>query len=219
MGEFTLEQSLHSRRWFLAVCTGAAAAALASCKIIAIGTTGQPAGFDPTGYAQGIWASKAIPHFTDSAKPMAEVVAAVHKDLATAGSTYGYRPASEGSPWTFIVGGSVTVVSKNTQSRVGTLTVVLEGAHPPLEFHIQIGPVVRGNAIRDSLPFVSFKDFTNQLEFAEVGKALTALGMEAVAREAARIEPGQRVEFVGSLSLSSKADKLVVTPVSLKPVP
>lgn len=197
-----------------------AAASLAGCKIVAIGSDiGATAIFDPVGYAQGLWHSQALPHFTAVAKPMSEVLAAVSRDLASAGATYGYRPATEGSPWTFVVEGNVSVISKNTQSRAGTLTVALEGADPPLDFDVQIGPVVRGNAVRDSLPFVSFKDFTNQLEFADVGKALTALAMEEVADQIAVTEPGTRLALIGVVSLNSKADKLVVTPVSLEPAP
>ena len=36
---------------------------------------------------------------------------------------------------------------------------------------MQIGPVIRGTAIRDSLDFVNFNEFTNQIDFAQFGKA------------------------------------------------
>ena len=36
---------------------------------------------------------------------------------------------------------------------------------------MQIGPAMRGTAIRDALDFVSFGDFTNQIDFARFGKA------------------------------------------------
>ena len=35
---------------------------------------------------------------------------------------------------------------------------------------LQIGPVIKGTSIRDSLDFLKFDDFTNQLEFARVCK-------------------------------------------------
>src|SRR5690606_15802269 len=107
------------------------------------------------------------------------------------------------SAWTFVVTGTGTVTAKNTKSRAGTLDVTLDGAAPPTQVEVQIGPIIRGNAIRDSLPFVSFNDFTNQLEFADAGKALTALALKAIEAEAASITEGQKVTFVGAMSLNT----------------
>jgi predicted lipoprotein len=209
----------HSRRFVLATMAVGTALLLTGCKIVAIGGDADAKGFSAEEYAADIWQSQALPHFAAAAKPLGQVLSAVRADLANAGATLGYRPATEGSPWTFIVTGTGVVSAKNTQSRAATLTVALDGAVPPAEFSIQIGPVIRGNAIRDALPFVSFKDFTNQLEFADVGKALTALALEAISDDASAIEPGGRITFTGAMSLNGTGDRVVVTPVSLKPAP
>ena len=149
---------------------------LAGCKIVPIAQeqTAEAAGFNATTYAQDLWSTKALPHFSANAKPGAEVIAAILADFAGAGDKFGYRPG-EGSPWSFIVSGTGTVTAKNTESRAGTLVLALDGAATPLEVTLQIGPVIRGNAVRDALPFVSFKDFTNQLEYADAGKALSCI--------------------------------------------
>src|SRR5688500_15167622 len=173
-----------SRRLVLAMVAVGGASFLAGCKIIAMGGDTNARAFDPEEYAADIWESQALPHFAAAAKPLGEVLSAVRADLSDAGSKFGYRPATEGSPWTFVVTGTGVVGAKNTKSRAGTLTVTLDGAEPPVELSIQIGPVVRGNAVRDALPFVSFKDFTNQLEFADIGKALTALAVKAISGDA-----------------------------------
>jgi predicted lipoprotein len=94
------------------------------------------------------------------------------------------------------------------------MTVSVDGMSS--EATIQIGPVVKGNAIRDSLPFVSFKDFTNQLQFADVGKALTALALAAIGADAATLVEGQKVSFTGAMSLNRGSDKILITPISLK---
>lgn len=205
-----------SRRVALQLLAAASLMSVASCKIVAISDQlkidGQ--GFDATRYADQIWASKVLPHFAASAEPMGEVLAAIAADLGSAGEKYGYRAATEGSPWTFIVAGSGTITKKNTQSRAGTMTVSVDGMGSGAT--IQIGPVVKGNAIRDSLPFVSFKDFTNQLQFADVGKALTALALAAIGADAAALTEGQKVSFTGAMSLNRGSDKILITPVSLK---
>jgi predicted lipoprotein len=207
----------HSRRFVLGTIAVGAASLLAGCKIVAIGGDADSAGFSAERYAADIWESQALPHFTAAARPLDEVLSAVRADLAKAGANLGYRPATEGSPWTFVVTGTGAVSAKNTKSRAGTLTVTLDRTDPPAEFDIQIGPVIRGSAIRDALPFVSFKDFTNQLEFADVGKALTSLALKAISDDTAAIEPGDRISFTGAMSLNSAGDRVVVTPVSLKP--
>lgn len=209
---------LDRRRVLRGLGSGAVLAALAGCKVVAVGGDQQQGsgGFDSTRYAAGIWDSRALPYFTSTAKPIAEVLAAIKADLADAGARFGYRPANEGSPWVFVVSGTGTVMAKNTKSRTGTLTVALDGS-PDTVVEVQIGPIIRGSSVRDSLPFVSFKDFTNQLEFADVGKALTALALKAVEPGAAAIAEGQKVSFTGAISLNTASDKIVVTPVALQP--
>ncbi len=188
---------------------------LAACKVLPIAGEGAVPSdaFDARAYAAGLWSSRALPHFQSGAHPIGEVLSAIATGFDAAGASLGYRPATEGSPWTFVVSGTGVVSKKNTKSRAGTLEIAVDGTGPTVS--IQIGPVVRGNAIRDALPFVSFKDFTNQLEFAEVGKALTALAMEQVAASAASLAEGNRVQFLGALSLNKATDPIVVTPVSL----
>lgn len=204
------------RRAVLVGLAGIGAAALSGCVIVPIAKEQKIEGdqFDPEKYAEGIWASKAVPYFTGNAKPLPDVLAAIQSDFAAAGQKYGYRPATEGSPWTFVVAGTGTVGAKNTTSRAGTMTVAIEGTDAPVT--LQIGPVVKGNAVRDALPFVAFQDFTNQIQFADVGKALTTLALGDISAAAAAAQPGQKLSFVGAMSLNSKSDKVLITPVSLK---
>ncbi len=188
---------------------------LAGCKIVSIAEqeAAAPAGFDAAGYAEALWADRALPHFSESARPIVEVWPAIKADLATAGATFGYN-AGEGSPWSFIVSGEGVVAAKNTESRAGTLDVTVEGLAEPVV--VQIGPVIRGNAVRDALPFVSFQDFTNQLEYADAGKALTALAAAGVAPKVEAIAVGDSVVFTGAVSLAGASDRLQVTPVILE---
>jgi predicted lipoprotein len=46
------------------------------------------------------------------------------------------------------------------------------GTGVPALVGVQIGPVLRGTAVRDALSFVRFTDFANQTEFAAVSNAL-----------------------------------------------
>ena len=53
-----------------------------------------------------------------------------------------------------------------TNQRERSVTVTLN--NKPLE--VQIGPLIRGNAVRDAAGF-KFEDFTNQVQFAQLSKA------------------------------------------------
>ena len=190
---------------------------LAGCKIVPISEVGAGAAtaFDAEAYTAGLWTEQALPHFSSAARPAADVMPRIVADLAGAGTEFGHR-AGEGSPWSFVVSGTGVVTAKNTESRAGTLAVTLEGAAGPIEAVLQIGPVIRGNAIRDALPFVSFQDFTNQLEYADVGKALTARAVAGFSGNVDAIAVGDSVNFTGAISMAGAADKLLVTPVILE---
>ena len=81
---------------------------------------------------------------------------------------------------------------------------------------IQIGPVIRGTAIRDSLDFVNFNEFKNQIQWAEFGKAfnnhLNAVTLDKLPREALE---GQKVEAVGAYPLPSKGQLPLLTPATI----
>lgn len=208
------------RRILLAALCLVAVTPLSGCKIVPIAPEGEaaaPAGFNADSYAEGLWEGQALPYFAENARPATEVIPAIMEDLSAAGTSFGYRPG-EGSPWSFIVMGSGTVTAKNTESRAGTLVVALEGGAAPVEAVLQIGPVIRGNAVRDALPFVSFKDFVNQLEYANAGKALTARALEGFAPNVEAIAVGDQVQFTGAISISKAGDDVLVTPISLEKV-
>ncbi len=207
----------------------AAALPLAGCKVVSIAgvLAAEAPRFDGAAYAAELWESRALPHFSDSAHPAAEVLSAIIADLPAAGTKYGYR-AGEGSPWSFIVSGTGAVTAKNTESRAGTLELSVAGVAAPVT--LQIGPVIRGTAIRDALPFVSFKDFTNQIEYADAGKALTALALAGFTGNVESIAVGDSVDFLGAISMAGStrfrpaclafsmagaSDKILVTPVSI----
>jgi predicted lipoprotein len=174
------------------------------------------AGFDPAAYAASVWGDKVLPYYEKEAVAVRPVLEALAAGLDQAGARFGRRADAEGSPWTFTVRGAGRVVSLDTASRAGTLVVTVETGAGPRELTLQVGPVVRGTAIRDSLPFFSFGAVTNQIEFAQVARALNDRAMTAVKPSLAAAAPGAQVEFLGAMNLSAPSDPLLVTPVALQ---
>ena len=61
---------------------------------------------------------------------------------------------------------------------------------------IPAGPVIRGTALRDALPFIEFSQFVNQLEYARVGNELNARAV----REMPPLAVGEVVHFAGVMT-------------------
>ena len=104
----------------------------------------------------------------------------------------------------------------NTESRAGTAVVSVNTASGPQEVTLQLGPVVKGTAVRDSLSFFSFGDVTNQIEFAQAARALNDRAVNGVREAVPRLQPGARVEFLGAMNVRPAEEGWMVTPVSLK---
>src|SRR5688572_29782809 len=168
----------------------AAAALLPACKIVKDKDKKRQAagGFDADAYVEGIWDSKVMPLVRDKATEVAAVLDALAKDPDAAGTQFGNRAEAEGAQWNFIVKGKGKVTKADVVSRRGTLVVALEGDPAGRSVTLQVGPVIFGSAFRDSLPFVSFNDFVNQIDFAQVSRKLND---RAVAVARAGVDPAQ----------------------------
>jgi predicted lipoprotein len=169
--------------------------------------------FEAKSYVESLWASKVLPLVRDKAADAATVLAAVDKDADAAGAQYGHRPKSGDGPWNFVVHGEGTIKTADTQLRHATLTVDVAG-HDVL---LQIGPVIFGTALRDALPFVSFDQVVNQIQFAQVSRELNdrAAAAARTGLDVAKLVPGGRVSFAGAMSAGSPPQ---VTVLQLHPL-
>ncbi len=189
---------------------------LGACKIVPIAPASEaPKGFDAAAYVEGLWQDQVLPLVDARAVPLDVLMAAVAQDLDRAGQAYGHRANAEGAAWSFLVSMTGVVAEKNTQSRVGTLIVTAPGKDGPLTVTVQIGPVLRGTAVRDVLPFVSFQNFINQLDFAQVGRAMNDRALAPLAGAIATLEPGQTVRVVGAMTLAKATDQPNLTPIRI----
>ena len=181
------------------------------------GPAASSSAFDAAAYVESVWAKELVPHFDSKANDLGKVVDAIKKDPDEAGKQFGNRADSEGSPWSFAVKGQATLVSTNTESRAGTLVVSIATSEGPLEVSLQVGPVVKGTSIRDSLPFFSFDKVTNQIEFAQVGRSFNDRAMAQIKDDVPKFkQAGDSLEFVGAMSFNGSTESFVITPISIK---
>lgn len=194
----------------------AAGLGLGACKILptpsAQDGAGNSSGFNPDKMVEDIWASKIIPYLQQKAGPFAEVHAWAKTDQVAAGAKYGNPKKQANSPWTFAVRVEGRIVAANTQSRAGTIDIDVDG-DGKADARAQIGPAVRGTALRDSLDFVQFNYFTNQIDFAQFGKAFNAYAdktaLSKLPREALE---GRTAKVLGAYTIEAGQDLPLVTP-------
>lgn len=195
---------------------------LSSCKLATIrpldpvtgkaiiGTEDQA--FSAERYVGERWQDPIISSFTNDAVDLNELLTALQQDPEGAGESYGRREGN--SVYNFMVKGEAKVLTLDTSSRAGLLTLDLAPYEATSNLSLAVGPVIRGTALRGVLPFINFNDFTNQLEFADVSKALHLRVMSDV------IEPfdleasvGKTIHFAGAFT---QGDSIIITPVLLE---
>lgn len=155
-----------------------------------IGSTAPAGPFDARQYVDGIWTSRVVPAIeADVVAPAAFVESA----RAAAPASRAGAVAAEG-----------VVLSVDTSSRVGLALIDIDPADGRADVAVQIGPVIRGTAVRDVLEFVRFTDFANQIEFAAVASALNERVLSSVL-DGLAIEdlPGQRIRVAGAASIDA----------------
>jgi len=126
--------------------------------------------FDPDKLVAGIWDDKVIPYLNQRAGSIKEVMSLASSDLKAAAAKYGHKEKQGNAPWTFAAKIEGTIVAEETKSRAAYVEVDVDG-DAKADVRVAIGPAIRGTALRDSLDFVNFNEFKNQIEWAQYGKS------------------------------------------------
>lgn len=173
--------------------------------------------FDPVAFVDSIWDDRVLPAYGEQANDLQTVLDAIRTNTDTAIERYG-RPMTSGATiGAFKTIGTGVVVEYDDSSRNGKLIVDLVPDGDRIE--VQIGPVIRKTAIRDTLEFVSFTEIGNQLQFASLSDELN----RRMIREA--VDPldldsltGTTITFYGAFTIEDgeTAEDVVITPVTIQ---
>jgi predicted lipoprotein len=210
------------RRFIGVLAVFAAGLPLGACKIVATpkkqaggAENGDAGGFDPNAMVSAIWDAKVIPYLTAKAGALPEVMALARSNPDEAGRKYGYRAKEGSEPWTFAVKVEGRIVSAETASRAATISVDTKGDGKVAAI-VQIGPAMRGTALRDSLDFVSFNDFKNQIDYAQFGKAFNQRVVQTILSHLPRDSlVGRNVSILGAFTLEAGDQPPLVAPAQL----
>jgi predicted lipoprotein len=165
-------------------------------------------------FVDGFWA-KLVPLFEDKAQDIAKVLPEIRANPDAAGEKYGRREAT--NPYNYMVKGTGKVTEINTTSVAGTAIVEMPGLDEKVA--LQIGPVVRGTALRDATGLVSFNQFSNQLDYADVSKEMNTRALKTVfSSVSAASLAGKSVTFFGAFTFDAHSKSAVlITPVKISP--
>ena len=181
------------------VVVAAALAILRPWTVVSI-RTATARTFEPASYVASIWDSRVIPTAERSAIDL---------------EAFRRGQASLGTARAVFVKGTARVTRIDRSSRVGLARLKLPWEEDGQRTAIQIGPVIRGTAVRDALDFIRFTDFLNQLEFAGVAGALNDRVLSGVLANTPGVVAGADITFVGAAPVSASAETLEIVPVTL----
>jgi predicted lipoprotein len=177
------------------------------------GSASQPVENAASKFVDPLWTSKLLPVFDEKAQDIAKVLPEIRADPNAAGEKYGRREAT--NPYNYMVKGTGKVTEINTASQAGTATIEIPGLTEKVA--LQIGPVVRGTALRDSTGLVSFNQFSNQLDYADVSKEMNSRALKtAFAGAPAASLAGKTVTFYGAFTFDPHSKSpILITPVKI----
>jgi len=198
-----------------------AAAVLPGCKIVKTPTAEERAAaaaktaFNPGDKVEAIWQSQAVPSIEKRAGEFKDVLAAASANPDDAGARFGHKDPQGNAPWTYAVKFEGKIIAADTQSRAGTVDVDVDG-DGKADAKIQIGPALRGSALRDVLDFVNFNEFKNQIEWAQFGKAFNEKVNGSVLQSLPRDGlAGKTVKVTGAFTMPASGQLPLVTPATL----
>lgn len=175
--------------------------------------TGEVA-FNPTEEATKFWNEKAHDYFEKGAVDLKTLISEANGDFASVASKYGHYSMGDKGELSFIVRGEGKINLVKNKLRAGYLGLEMADVDP-YKVRLQIGPVFKGSAVRDSISLISFKDYQNQIEWAQVSVAFHELIVRDVLSKI-DIEGSldKQVEFIGCFTVGAQ-NTLQVTPVEL----
>jgi predicted lipoprotein len=178
-----------------------------------VGTGAQNAQGAAAKFVDPIWTDKVLPTIQEKAQDITKILPEIRADPESAGQKYGRREAT--NPYNYMVKGTGKVTEVHNQSQAGTATVEIPELNEKVS--LQIGPVVRGTALRDATGVVSFNQFSNQLDYADVSKEMNLRALKAAF---ANLDPaslaGKTVTFFGAFTFDPHSKSLIlITPVKI----
>ncbi|HUI72984.1 MAG TPA: DUF2291 domain-containing protein [Spirochaetia bacterium] len=168
--------------------------------------------FDKVKFVDEIWDSKIIPTVDQKSVSIDTLFAAIQRSPDDAVKEYGNNV---GGAFNFLVQFSGPVAAVDTKSLTGSVTVNADSAAGKMPVKIQIGPIILGTALRDAVKFISFEQFTNQMQYGGVSDELNdRVAKNVVSKLDLTTLRGKTISVKGAFTYDNANPKdILVTPV------
>lgn len=192
-------------------------------KVVSLDNKGNTSGssavasgdFDADAYVKKVWDSQAVPELKGKAVELKDLLTEANGDISKLGDKYGKRAQQEGSSWNFVVKGTATVKSVNTESRAGFVEITLDGYTGAEVLKLQVGPVFKGTSTRDSLDMIKFDDYKNQVAYAALSNSIHKyLTDNMISKIDLKSLQGKSIDFSATFTYQTK-DELLLTPYEI----
>lgn len=187
-------------------------------KVVKIGEEDKLTGettFSADDDVEKIWDSKAVPELTEEAVDLDVLLKDSKGDLSSVTEKYGKISSGTSGSTNFVVKGTGKVTLVDQKKKAGYIQIAPDGYSGEAKIELQVGTVYRGTSVRDSLSFIKYEDYKNQVQWAEISQSINKVIQKKV------IDPmdvssltDKTVTFIGCLP-SDDNDELLITPVKI----
>lgn len=203
----------------LAMTVVLAITAMTGCmKIVKIGEEGKLTGevkFNAGDNVAEIWDLAAVPELTGKAVDLSTFLTEANGDLKSLADKYGKYSMGTSGELSYTVKTVATVTEVNTEKKAGYMVFTIDGYSGPITTELQIGPVFKGSAVRDSLNIIKFEDYKNQVDYAAVSQSIHEIIKSKILDQIDLSSlVGKQIEFTGCFTVD-KEDLILITPVVL----
>ncbi len=195
------------------------AASVSGCKLVKTdkGEAGGTAADPIAELVETTFDAKLVPALNEKAVDLASLRDAIKGGLDKAGESHGLKVGGAGGGWNFPVKGSGTVTEENRASKAATAEIDIDG-DGTADAVLQLGPVIKGSALRDTTQLYDFSTFRDQIEYAKLGRALNDKAISKLPSADTPLK-GKRINFLGATVIRSAGEKPLIMPVSIEVTP
>lgn len=185
-------------------------------KIIRQGEEGLYTGettFNASDNIEEVWSEQAVPLLKEKAVSINDFLSESCGDFSSLADKYGDYSMGNSGELSYTLQGSGEVTSVVTDKKAGYMELKIDGYEGNVVLKIQIGSVFKGSSVRDSLDFIKFDDYKNQVDYASLSQTIN----HHIEKEL--LEPidlssleGKKIDFIGCFTVNGN-DEILLMPV------
>ncbi|MFV0380773.1 MAG: DUF2291 domain-containing protein [Breznakia sp.] len=163
-----------------------------------------------------IWEDEALPNLKEKAIDLKTFLAEANNDLHSLAEKYGSYSMGSSGELSYTVKGVFKVIEVVTDKKAGYMLCEIAGYAGPIVIKIQIGSVFKGSSVRDSLDFIKFEDYKNQVDYAAVSQSINDLiQKELLDNFDLTSLQGKEIKVVGCFTVSDP-NEILIMPVTME---